>query len=59
MEKSFKIGAASYLDLRDAELALTNTRLTYLQAIYTYLVASSELEFLLGNADVESYNLEK
>lgn len=59
MEKSFKIGAASYLDLRDAELALTNTRLTYLQAIYNYLVATNELELLLGTADVESYNIEK
>ncbi len=55
MEKSFEIGAASYLDLRDAELALTQSRLVYYQAIYNYLVANSELELLLGNADVEKY----
>ena len=58
MEKSFKIGAATYLDLRDSQLALTNTRLTYLQAIYNYLLATNELELLLGNTDVESYNAE-
>lgn len=58
MEKSFKLGAATYLDLRDSQLSLTNTRLTYLQAIYNYLIATSELELLLGNADVEGYNAE-
>lgn len=59
MEKSFKIGAASYLDLRDSELALTQSRLAYLQSIYNYLVANSSLEFLLGNADIEKYLSEK
>lgn len=48
MEQSFEIGAASYLDLRDAELALTRTRLTYFQSIYNYLVARCELNLLLG-----------
>lgn len=48
MEKSFKIGAASYLDLRDAELALTQTRLTYYQSIYNYLIARCDLDLLLG-----------
>lgn len=56
MEKSFEIGAASYLDLRDSELALTRARLAYYQAIYNYLVANSELELLLGNADLEKYS---
>ena len=48
MQKSFEIGAASYLDLRDAELANTSAQLAYLQAIYNYLVSSSELDLLLG-----------
>lgn len=48
MQKSFEIGAASYLDLRDAELANTSAQLVYLQAIYNYLVSSSELDLLLG-----------
>lgn len=55
MEKSFDIGAASYLNLRDSELALTQARLAYYQAIYNYLVANSELELLLGNAPIEKY----
>lgn len=48
MQKSFEIGAASYLELRDAELANTSAQLAYLQAIYNYLVSSSELDLLLG-----------
>lgn len=52
-EKSFKIGASTYLDLRDSEDALMNSKLAYYQAIYNYLVAKSDLELLLGNADVQ------
>ncbi len=46
--QSFEIGAASYLDLRDAELSLTQSRLAYNQAVYNYLVARADLELLLG-----------
>ena len=52
-EKSFKIGASTYLDLRDSEDALMSSKLAYYQAIYNYLVAKSDLELLLGNADVQ------
>lgn len=55
MEQSFKIGAASYLDLRDSELALTQTRLAYYQAIYNLKVAQSSLELLQGNAPIDRY----
>lgn len=55
MERSFAIGAASYLDLRDSELALTRSRLAYYQSIYNYLVANSRLELLRGTAPVDSY----
>lgn len=55
-EKSFAIGATSYLDLRDSELSLTRARLAYYQAIYNYLTASSDLELLLGNAPLEKYS---
>lgn len=51
MQESFNIGAASYLDLRDSELSLTRSRLSYYQAIYDYLVANSGLEYLLGTAE--------
>ena len=49
MQKSFKIGAASFIQLRDTVDALMAARLAYYQAIYNYLVAESDLEFVLGN----------
>lgn len=48
--KSFKIGAASFIELRDTDDALMNARLSYYQAIFDYLVADSDLEYLLGNS---------
>lgn len=49
--ESFDLGTASYLDRRDSELSLTQSRLAYLQSIYDYLVARNDLENLLGTAD--------
>ena len=54
-QRSFEIGATTYLDLRDSELALTRARLAYYQAIYNYVVANSDLELLLGNAPLDRY----
>lgn len=55
MRQSFDIGAASYLDLRDAELALTRSRLAYLQSIYNYMVANADLDLLVGDdSDIQS-----
>lgn len=51
MQKSFEIGAASFLDLRDSELANTSAQLAYLQSIYNYLISSSELDLLLGKEE--------
>lgn len=48
MQRSFEIGAASYLDLRDAEVAETASRLAYYQSIYNYLVSNADLDLLLG-----------
>lgn len=59
MEKSFAIGAASYLDLRDSELALTRARLAYYQAIYNYLCAGNDLELLQGSADIDKFTSAK
>lgn len=50
MDKSFKIGAASFIQLRDTNDALMNARLSYYQAIFNYLVADSDLEYVLGNS---------
>ncbi len=51
-KRSFEIGAASYLDLRDSELSLTRARLGYYQSVYNSLIARSDLELLLGNAKI-------
>lgn len=48
MQKSFEIGAATYLQLRDSEQAQMSASLSYYQSIYNYLVSASELEMLLG-----------
>jgi outer membrane protein TolC len=50
MQQSFKVGAASFIQLRDTDDALMNARLSYYQAIYNYLVAESDLEKVLGNS---------
>lgn len=51
MQKSFEIGAATYLNVRDSEMALTSAQLSYYQAIYNYLVSASELDTLLGREE--------
>ncbi len=50
IQQSFKIGAASFIQLRDTDDALLSARLSYYQAIYNYLVAESDLEHVLGNS---------
>lgn len=55
MEKSFRIGAASYLDLRDSENALMAAKLSYYQSIFNYLTAESDLRYVLGNTDLSRY----
>ena len=54
MKKSFEVGAATYLDLRDSELAETQAQLAYYQAVYNYLVSVSELDLLLGRDNTGS-----
>ncbi len=44
---SFKSGVLNQIDVIDAELALSQTRLAYIQAIYDYLNARADLEQLL------------
>ena len=48
MQRSFELGAASWLDLRDSELANTTAQLNFYQAVYNYLVSVSQLDLLLG-----------
>lgn len=56
MEKSFRIGAASYLDLRDSENALLSAQLAYYQSILNWLTSQSKLSYLLGDQNLEQYN---
>ncbi len=55
MQESFRIGAASFIQLLDTEDALLSARLAYYQAIYNYLVGQSDLEYVLGNAPLDKY----
>jgi outer membrane protein TolC len=44
---NYKAGVINQIDVLDAELSLTQSRLSQLQAIYDYLTAKAELEGLL------------
>jgi outer membrane protein TolC len=48
VQKQYEVGLATWLDLNGAEVALTNSQLSYYQSIYNYLVAQAELEYVLG-----------
>jgi outer membrane protein len=48
-EISFRNGVINQIDVLDAELSLSMSRLAYLQAIYDYAIAKAELENLLEN----------
>ncbi|MDR2811111.1 MAG: TolC family protein [Tannerellaceae bacterium] len=46
--KRYDVGAGTLLEMNDAELAQTQARLNFNQAIYDYMTAQSELEKTLG-----------
>ncbi|HNX87920.1 MAG TPA: TolC family protein [Paludibacteraceae bacterium] len=48
-QKRYEVGAGTYLDVANAELAYQQSGLAYNQAIYDYLSAKTDLEKLLGN----------
>ncbi|MDH6533640.1 TolC family protein [Parabacteroides sp. 52] len=47
-QKRYDTGAGTLLEMNDAELAMTQAKLNYNQAIYDYMVAKSDLEKTLG-----------
>ena len=47
-EVSYKVGRSTLIELNDAQLALTQSRLTESQAIYNFLTAKAQLEQTLG-----------
>lgn len=50
-QKRFETGAGTLLELNDSELALTQARLNFNQAIYDYIVAKADLEKTVGQTD--------
>jgi outer membrane protein TolC len=46
--KRYDTGAGTLLEMNDAELAMTQAKLNYNQAVYDYMVAKSELEKIVG-----------
>ena len=47
-EKLYEVGRGTVLELNNAEVALTQAKLTYTQTIYDYLSAKADLEKLQG-----------
>lgn len=51
--KRYEVGSGTLLEMNDAEVALTQARLAYTQAIYNYMAARSDLERTLGKNAAE------
>ena len=47
-QKRYDTGAGTLLEMNDSELALTQAKLNFNQAIYDYMVAKADLEKVLG-----------
>ena len=52
-QKRYDTGAGTWLEMNDAELALTQARLNLNQSIYDYMIAKADLEKVLGNTPME------
>lgn len=50
-QKRYDTGAGTLLEMNDSELALTQARLNFNQAIYDYMVAKADLEKVLGQQE--------
>ena len=48
-EKSYNVGKSTITDLNDAQLVLTQSKLSASQAIYNFMVAKANLEQMLGH----------
>jgi outer membrane protein TolC len=47
-QKKYSVGSGTVLEMNNSEMALTQSRLQYAQAIFDFLSAKAELESLLG-----------
>jgi len=52
-ERSYQVGRSTLIELNDAQLALTQARLSESQAVYNFIVAKAQLEQVLGNDFIE------
>ena len=52
-ERSYQVGRSTLIELNDAQLALTQAKLSESQAIYNFVVAKAQLEQTLGKDIVE------
>ena len=52
-EASYKVGRSTLLELNDAQLALTQSRLAQSQAVYNFVTAKAQLEQTLGQDFIE------
>ena len=52
-EAAYKVGRSTLIELNDAQLALTQSKLAESQAIYNFVVAKAQLEQTLGQDFVE------
>ena len=47
-EAAYRVGRSTLIELNDAQLALTQSRLAESQAIYNFVIAKSQLEQTIG-----------
>ena len=52
-EAAYKVGRSTLIELNDAQLALTQSKLAESQAVYNFVVAKAQLEQTLGHDFVE------
>lgn len=48
-EKRYEVGKGTILELNSSEVALTQSKLTYNQSIYDYLIAKADLDLVIGD----------
>lgn len=55
-ENRYKEGVGSELEVKDSDVALSNARINYTNAVHDYLVAKATLYNLVGRIDKQYYN---
>ena len=52
----YKEGTGTQLEIQNSEMELRLAKQTYLQSVYDYIIAKSQLDELLGNVEVKYLN---